>query len=133
MDEYQAVRESYERSSQGGDFPTTFYRIFFTKSPEIPALFTHTDFTVQKRLLKAAVLILIKYTPDEAEGSRHALERIGQTHSRGQLNIRPDLYPLFVDSLCEAVKAHDPEFSADLEALWRHRVRDGIDLITSMY
>ena len=76
--------------------------------------------------------MLIKFAPG-AEESRGALERTGATHSRLQRNIRPDLYPFFVESLCETVKEHDPEFTPELEALWSKRVRDGISLIASMY
>ena len=39
MDLIQSVRESYDRCCLNGDFPATFYELFFTKSPEIPKLF----------------------------------------------------------------------------------------------
>ena len=59
MDLIETVRSSYDRCCSNGDFPGTFYDIFFTKSPEIPKLFAHTDFTQQKRPFRAALLLLI--------------------------------------------------------------------------
>jgi len=132
MDLIQSVRESYDRCCSNGDFPATFYEIFFTKSPEIPKLFADTDFTQQKRHLRASLLLLIKYQPGD-EAIRIALEKIGQTHSRGQMDIRPDFYPLFLESVCEAVKKHDSEWTPELENQWKERVKDGVELIVAMY
>ena len=132
MDLIQSVRESYDRCCANGDFPTTFYDIFLTKSPEISKLFADTDFTQQKRHLRAALLLLIKYEPGD-EPTRIALEKIGRSHSRGERNIRPDLYPLFLESVCETIKRHDPEWSEELENQWKERVRGGVELVISMY
>jgi len=132
MDAIQTVRESYNRCCANGDFPATFYEIFFTKSPEIPELFADTDFTQQKRHFRAASLLLIKYVPED-DATRIALEKIGKTHSRGELNIRPDLYPFFLESVCEAVKKHDPEWTAELEDQWKDRVQGGVELIISKF
>ncbi len=132
MDLIQSVRESYDRCCANGGFPATFYEIFFTKSPEIPKLFADTDFTQQKRHLRAALLLLVKYQPGD-EPTRIALEKIGRSHSRGELNIRPDLYPFFLESVCETIKRHDPEWSVELENQLKERVRGGVELIISMY
>jgi len=132
MDSTQVVRESYDRCCASGDFAGSFYKIFFTKSPEIPKLFAETDFTQQKRHFRAAVLLLIKYAPDDAP-TRNALEKIGRTHSRGEYNIRPDLYAFFLESVCEAIKKHDPQWTEDLENAWKERVSGGVELVISMY
>jgi len=132
MDLMQSVRASYDRCCANGDFPATFYEIFFTKSPEIPKLFADTDFTQQKRHFRAASLLLIKYQPGD-DMTKIALELIGKTHSKGEYNIRPDLYPFFLESVCEAVKKHDPQWTQEIEDQWKERVQDGVKLIISMY
>ena len=132
MDLIETVRASYDRCCSDGDFAGTFYEIFFTKSPEIPKLFADTDFTQQKRHFRAASLLLIKYQPED-DVVRAALEKIGKTHSRGEYNISPDLYPFFLESVCEAVKKHDPEWTPELEDQWKECVKEGVDLIASMY
>ena len=77
MDLIQSVRESYDRCCANGDFPTTFYDIFLTKSPEIAKLFADTDFTQQKRHLRAALLILIKYEPGDEPTRIYKLDTDG--------------------------------------------------------
>ena len=67
------------------------------------------------------------------EKASAALEKVGKTHSRNGYNIRPELYGLWLDSLCETVKQHDPEFTSDLESQWRERMQEGIDFIVSTY
>jgi len=132
MDLIQHVRESYDRCFANGDFPATFYDIFFTKSPEIPELFKDTDFVQQKRHFRAALLLLIKFQPED-ETIRIALEKIGKSHSRAELDIRPDLYPLFLESVCEAIKKHDSEWTQELEDQWKECVIGGVELIISMH
>ncbi len=65
--------------------------------------------------------------------ARRILEKVGNTHSRQALDIRPELYDLWLDSLCEAIQRHDPDYSAELEALWRENMQEGIKLVTDRY
>jgi hemoglobin-like flavoprotein len=126
------VRASYERCLKTGDLAATFYERFFTKSPEIPKLFAKTDFTKQKQHFRSAVQLLIKHTPGDP-ATTAALNKIGQTHSRDQYNIRPDLYPFFVESFREAIKLHDAEWTAELEQQWLARASVGINVVVSLY
>ena len=43
------------------------------------------------------------------------------------------LYELWLDSICETVKALDPEWTAELEAHWRVRMRAGMQIIMAAY
>jgi hypothetical protein len=38
-------------------------------------------------------------------------------------------FALWLDSLCEAMAQHDPEFNAELERMWRELMQKGIDLM----
>ena len=53
--------------------------------------------------------------------------------AKSKLNIRPDLYDLWLDSVCETVKRMDPEWTPQVEQAWRERMAPGIALITSLY
>ena len=132
MEAFQAVHESFDRCGESEAFYDTFYEVFLGKSPEIPPLFANTDFKKQKLLLKATVGIMVRNRIDD-ERARHSLERVAETHSRKGLNIRPDLYELWLDSLCETVRHHDRAFTSELEQQWRHRMREGIDFIVARY
>ncbi len=126
------IRASFDRCEATGDFAERFYEIFLASSPEVAPLFAKTDFNKQRKLLRASVYILVMRDVENPE-AREMLERVGNSHSSERLNIRPDLYELWLDSLCKAVEVMDPDWSMGLEAAWRARMRPGIELITSRY
>ncbi len=132
MDAFDAVKNSCARCGESDGFYDTFYDVFLAKSPEIPPLFAKTDFKKQKQVLKATVALMVRHRLHEEQASV-ALEKVGNTHSRQGYNIRPDLYALWLDSLCETVKQHDSEFTLELESQWRQRMQEGINFIVSAY
>lgn len=129
---YDSVLASYHRCDDSGDFFDTFYEIFFAKSPEIPPKFANTDMEKQKQVVMASVLWVLRLRTGDPR-ARQEVEEIGRTHSRQGHNIRPELYDLWLDALCESVQKHDPQYSSELDAKWRDIMRVGIDLITSKY
>ena len=126
------VRTSFDRCEATGDFADKFYAIFLTKSPEIPPLFAQTAFEKQRKLLRATVYIMVTRDVDDPI-ARETLERIGRSHGRSELDIRSELYDLWLDSVCETVKDLDPEWTPETERFWRERMAPGIALITSQY
>jgi hypothetical protein len=58
---------------------------------------------------------------------------LAERHGRRGVDIRPHLYDLWLDALCEAIERHDPRFTADLGQQWRQAMRPGIELIVSRY
>jgi hemoglobin-like flavoprotein len=127
-----AVIASYHRARETGRLFDTFYDIFLNKSPEIPPKFAGTDFDVQKRVLKESLLLLLSLDSRSAAG-RQEIERLGVVHSRQGHDIRPELYELWLDSLCEALSRHDPQWAPELDALWRRALRPGIERMSAMY
>jgi len=125
-DLFDKVVASYHRSRQSGVLFDTFYEIFLRKSPEIASKFAHTDFARQKLMLKQSLLEMLNYYCG-IESVRQEIERIGNLHR--QLEIRPEHYELWLDSLCEAVARHNPEYRAELGELWREAMRPGIALM----
>ncbi len=132
MESHDVVQTSFDRCLATGDFFQTFYDIFLATSPEITSKFAQTDFNKQKNLIKASVAMMIRLGTGNAN-ARRILEKVGNTHSRQALDIRPELYDLWLDSLCEAIQRHDPDYNAELEALWRENMQEGIKLVTDRY
>ncbi len=126
------LKESFDRCEAAGDFAETFYDIFLASSPAIAPFFAETNFVKQRNLLRATVYILVTRMPDDPQ-ARETLERIGQSHARTQLNVRPELYELWLDSVCATVEKLDPQWTPELETAWRAQLRPGIEVITSMY
>ena len=128
----ETVRARFARCEAAGDFAEEFYTIFLDASDEIAPLFAQTEFVKQRKILRATVYILV--TRDVADPqTRATLDRIGYSHSRSQLNIRPALYELWLDSVCATGKHMDPEWTPAIEAAWRDRLRPGIEAITALY
>jgi len=128
----EIVRNSFMRCESTGDFGEKFYDIFLKKSPEIADSFASTDFKKQRKILRASVFILASRDVEDPK-AKEVLEGVGHTHDKNHLDIRPELYVTWLESLCETVREMDPEWSEDLEVLWRQQVQLGINLITSMY
>jgi hemoglobin-like flavoprotein len=113
-------------------FLDDFYAEFTSQSPEIAAAFAKTDMKAQKAALRSGLSFLVMY----AEGSTMAaskLDHLGGTHARTAYNIRPQLYPLWIESLIRTVKKHVPEFDRTSEAAWRQVLQLGVNRIKSWY
>lgn len=128
-DVFDEVVASYHRCRQSGAFFDTFYEVFLGTSAEIASKFLHTDFARQKLMLKQSLLEMLNHYCG-IERTREEIERLGNLHH--QLGVRPEHYDLWLDSLCETVATHDPEYRAELRGLWREAMRPGIALMLSV-
>ena len=93
--------------------------------------FEHTDLRKQARLLKTSLYILMMAS-DASERRAH-LERLAKTHSRAALDIKPELYDLWLEKLVQAVRECDPKLDPDTETAWRRVLQPGIDFMKSRY
>ncbi|PHS17463.1 MAG: globin [Blastopirellula sp.] len=129
---HEVVLDSYYRCEDSGGFFDTFYQIFFTKDPSIAPKFANTDMDHQKQIVMASVLMCLRLKTGDPIARRTIFD-IGESHSRKKLNIRPELYDLWLDALCESIQKHDPEYTPEIEALWRESMQEAIELIKSNY
>jgi len=126
------VMQSFGRCTLTDDFLVTFYETLTRSSDEIAAMFAKTDMPSQRRLLKEGMIRLIAYASDN-DFAVQRVKELGQSHSRTQLNVRPEMYEIWVDSLIEAIRQHDPECSDELKAAWRRIVAPGIAAMQELY
>jgi hemoglobin-like flavoprotein len=61
------------------------------------------------------------------------LERLAKLHSRTQMDIKPELYDLWLDRLMQAVEEFDPMFNMEIEIAWRRLLQPGIEFMKSRY
>jgi len=61
------------------------------------------------------------------------LERLAKLHSRAELDIKPQLYDLWLDRLVQAVKEFDPMFDSEIDTAWRRVLQTGIEFMKSRY
>ena len=109
-------------------FLTRFYELFLGSSPEIAGKFKNTDFDKQKRVLSSSLYVLVMAMEGGAPALAY-LERIAQQHSREGIDIRPELYDIWLRCLIQAVQEHDPQFTEEIERLWRETMQVGIDFM----
>jgi hemoglobin-like flavoprotein len=126
-----AVKDSFGRV-YGPRLPERFYEILLAADPRIRQLFSHTDFTRQKELFLHGLVSLLDYAEGKASGQM-AIRRLGELHSRRRMNIAPEMFIVWVDSLMKTLAELDPQFSPPLEAEWRRTLSPGIDIIKQMY
>jgi hemoglobin-like flavoprotein len=92
--------------------------------------FARTDMTAQKQLLRAGILNLVLFARGMPDTKLRAL---GESHSRARLDIRPELYDLWIDALLKTIRQHDGELQQqDLKA-WHMVLNKGIDVIKAAY
>lgn len=130
MSNEDLVFQSYGRSCNSPAFYQTFYDIFMSKSEDIRSMFVNTEMSAQHGLLRGGIMWLIMHARGMSDTKIRAL---GKSHSRGQLNINPSHYTLWLDALMESLQKHDPEFDFQLEQAWRITLQPSINVIISMY
>ena len=129
MGEYMdEVTESFHRCRRDERFLDTFYDLFLATSSEIADMFSDTDFRMQKTMLRESLLMVLCFNlgmPD----TRDEVRRLGQRHR--DMGITAEHYGLWLDSLCEAVKRHDDQYTPELDRRWRQAMQPAIDEMLS--
>jgi hemoglobin-like flavoprotein len=120
---------SYYRCRSDERFLDTFYDTFLAKSPEVAQLFARTDFKIQKLMLRQSLLEML-YFDREMTGKREEIQRLGRRHK--ELRVTPEMYTMWLDSLCEAIQKHDPCYTPALEQLWREAMLKSIKEMLSV-
>ena len=126
----ELFNDSIERCSCRPDFLRRFYTLFLASSDIVAKKFAHTDLKRQARLLKTSLYIMML-----ASGSERIvhLERLAKLHSKAELDIKPELYDLWLDRLVQAVREFDPMFGPETETAWRRVLQPGTDFMKSRY
>jgi hemoglobin-like flavoprotein len=123
------VTASYYRCRRDVHFMDTFYDLLLSKSTEIAEKFTNTDFKIQKLMLRQSLLEMICFERGMS-GAREEIARLGHRHR--ELGITSKMYSMWLDSLCEAIKKHDPEYTPELEQNWRKAMNRSIQEMISI-
>jgi hemoglobin-like flavoprotein len=121
----EAFRASLKRCLADPSFMKGFYERFTAASDEILEKFRNTDFERQNRVLADSLYVMAA----AAQGGEESLawremKHIAKRHR--ELQIGPHLYDLWLECLLGAARAHDPQFSLELETSWRSTLAPGI-------
>lgn len=126
------VKESYSRCCVNPRFFDLFYENFLKSHPTIAPMFAKTDMAKQKALLRQGVSMMFMHLGGNGVGTT-GIDRIAESHSKKKMNIDPNLYDYWINSLVKSVKECDQNMTPALETEWRKTLRAGVDRIAAQY
>jgi hemoglobin-like flavoprotein len=127
-----AFKDSLERCQADPHFLSLFYQKFVISNSEVREKFSNTDMEQQKMMLHASFHMIMLATQGNEAASVY-LDRVSKQHSKSELNIRPELYDLWLETLIETVGVIDPVFCYQVETAWREVLTFGIEYMRSRY
>lgn len=126
------VKESYSRCCVNPKFFDRFYENFLSSHPTIAPMFAKTEMTKQKQLLRQGISMMFMHLGGNSVGTT-GIDRIGESHSKKKMNIDPNMYDFWINSLVKTVKECDEKMTTALEADWKKTLRSGVDRIVALY
>ncbi len=124
------VMQSYGRCCASSGFFDSFYQYVLASSPEIRDKFAHTNMPAQRLLLRQGILNLVMHARGMPDTKLRAL---GCSHARGALDIRPELYDLWLQALLQSIGEHDGQCDANTRLAWHEVLNKGISVIKAQY
>lgn len=124
----QLAEESFRRCASEAFFLAFYRRMLADEATR--QKFEHTDFERQVKLIQHGLGLLFSFAKRKNPA---LLERIAVRHGKQDLDIRPDEYPHFIESMLGAIREFDPQCSAEVEEAWRQSLTPGILFMTTRY
>lgn len=109
---------SLARCREVGNFTEAFYERLLASDDEIRKKFRFTDMEAQQVKLSKSLDICAAATAGDSEALT-TLRELGKSHDRWHLDIRPEWYPLWIESIVATAKECDPKWNTEIEAAWR--------------
>lgn len=122
----ELFNDSLERCKNDSAFLDRFFEIFISKSEDIRLTFEGVDMESQKKMLSLILPVMMA-----AHHDNHALDYFTEKHFK--MGISSHMYPLWLESMIEAVKISDKRFDEQIEKSWRHLLTPGIEYMMSEY
>ena len=126
---------SYERvkaRERGGQsFFDAFYDKFIAASPKVHEAFSETDMRRQRKMLEKSFYSLFIFYATSNQNDY--LEKIAHRHSRHEVNIKPELYDVWLECLMQTLAEFDPQYNRDVELAWRLVLSPGITYMKFNY
>ncbi len=132
MDVTEIFHDSLERCGPASKFLGRFYVIFKASSKDVAQKFVGTDFTTQIRILKTSFYMAM-LAADQPADTQCYLQRIAESHNRDHLDIKPEFYDLWLESLIQAVQEFDVDYDETVGSAWRQMMTPAIEYLKSKY
>ncbi|MEH6472334.1 MAG: globin [Halopseudomonas sp.] len=125
------VLQSYQRCVENFGFLNEFYSRFIDASPEVASKFANTDMDHQVLMLRASLDLMLG--AGNFDSDRMDLDQVAHLHSQASVDVPPQLYDHWIESLLATVKMYDPSFDAALEQAWRDALVKGVARMKAAY
>lgn len=125
-------RESLARCRRWRGFVPTFYDRFTGSSEEVARKFRSTDFDAQNDMLIRSLELVADATDGLPEGLHELAER-ARTHDRRHLDIRSELYDLWLESILSTAADFDTEWNDEVAESWRAILDHAIHFMIRRY
>jgi hypothetical protein len=129
---FDQVWLSYGRCCLRDGFFDTFFETFLEKSPATARVIGKTSPDELKRSFENTLALLMMFHRGEAVATMGLSQVARAPHGKGDGVVPPHLYPLWIDSLIDAVRQHDQHFSRELAEAWRVALDRGVKYMKSM-
>lgn len=113
-------------------FLDRFYELFINSSEAVAGKFRDTDLERQKRALSSSLYAMVMAS-EGGEAAIAYLDQIARRHGRQDLDIPAEMYDQWLECLIRAVRESDPEFTPEVEQVWRGMMRFGIQFMRDRY
>lgn len=128
---YLSYWRATQRTVNDVPFLDAFFNRFLASSPEVARRFNATNVDALKRMLSISIVHVAKYY---STGKPDALLKVlAARHSRGDLDISPDLYQHWLTALVDTVTVFDPRYEEQIGDAWRRVLEPGIAYMASRY
>jgi hemoglobin-like flavoprotein len=113
----RTIKASLNRTVVSKHFFDRFYDAFITSHPDVARLFANTDMAAQKVRLHHGLVQGLAYL-DGKSFAKDTMERLRVSHGPDGMNIPPELYNYWRQSLLKVVKDTDPKYTPEVEKAW---------------
>ena len=135
MDYEKLFTESYDRvlaeTKDGKSFFENFYERFIASSDEVAKKFENVEMKKQLEVIEVSLHHMLNCYKEH--GINKEMVRIAVHHDKAHLDIRPELYDLWLECLIKSVKKYDDEFDKYIELAWRIVLSNGITYMKFRY
>jgi len=126
------VHESYIRAG-GRAFISVFYDHLMQSSEAIREKFEKVDMEIQTDNLARAIVMSFLFVDQNHQTALHTMDRVRESHNRHNLDIKPELYDVWLNCLIETVAKYDPQANEELLQQWHRVMSASIDHIRNGY
>lgn len=125
------LQRSYLRISRTSEFYDTFYEIL-TQDAQVAKHFEGVGEARRAFFAKTSIPTLIMYVMGSPLAEKR-MRSLAKTHGRDQINVHPDLYEFWLETVIAMLWKYDEEFDEELEVIWRRAIRKGIEIFIDAY